>query len=125
MSRRFAKITKFASLGVVINLGGYFLYSLLVAVLKFDPILVVTISTPFFLFLAFYLQQKLVFRNNELKPLKIFRFTGNYILIYLLNITGLFTFVNIMGLDPVIVQGFLILSLGFFNFFLSRILFDG
>ena len=125
MSRRVAKITKFASLGVVINLGGYFLYSLLVAVLKFDPILVVTISTPFFLFLAFYLQQKLLFRNNELKPLKIFRFTGNYILIYLLNITGLFTFVNIMGLDPVIVQGFLILSLGFFNFFLSKILFDG
>lgn len=125
MLSRLTKITKFASLGVVLNISGYFLFVLLVKGFNFEPIVVVTISTPCYVLLAFYLQQKLIFKNTEPKPSKIFRFSGNYILIYLLNISGLFFFVNIMGVNPLIVQGFLILSLGFFNFFLSRILFEG
>jgi putative flippase GtrA len=119
-----SKLARFGFLGLALNAAGFIIFSLLVGVLKFDAVWVVVLTTPPFVCLSYVLQKRWIFRPVTSEFSTMLGFSRNYLLVYLLNIFGLFVLVNKLSLNPLLCQFALIVTLGLLSYFLSKFLFE-
>ena len=114
---------KFGALGVVINLLGLATFFVFVSILRLSPDLSVFILSPCFLLLTYYSQKFLIFKSNQATIKVLPLFLRNHLLVYVLNVVGVFIFCDILKFDPLLVQILHLCFLGALSFFLSERIF--
>jgi putative flippase GtrA len=104
---------------IFFNLIGLIIYYLLTSIYGLDPVLTITIASPFIFISNYVIQAKFIFKKNV--SLKSFmKFILNVAGHYFMNIILLFCMVNIMNLNHIISQIVILIFLFFLNYVISK-----
>ena len=114
------KFIKYIINGLVINVTSFAIYILFTsAYFSFDPILVIMFLYPVVVFFNFLAQNYLIFKK-KFKLSKFFNFITFQIIIYFSNILLLYILVNIMEINHIISQLFILIFLTLINFIITK-----
>jgi putative flippase GtrA len=105
-----AQFCRYASVGVLTNVGAYLLY-LGMTVRGFAPALSATASFAAALIVGFALNRKVTFASTGDSRLSLCRYLVSYAIAYLADLAGLHVFVTRAGYSPEIVQLVLVVAI--------------
>lgn len=125
MFKLFKQVSRFGFVGILSNLFGFISYTVLVGAFSLSAFLAIFLVSPVFILLNFILHQHWVFKSQKLKGWHFFLYVLQYILIFFINLFGIYIFVHTYDIDPILSQACLLVLLGIISFCYNRKLFLG
>ena len=111
---------RYALVGAIANGAGYFLYLELVWSGQ-DPKVAATVSFAAVLLIGFALNRRWTFQVSHFSFNSLIRYVLAYLAAYLLNIFGLYYLVDVIGLQPEMIQAILIVVIAMALFAVQKL----
>lgn len=114
-----SQLLRYGISGVLLNTLGFLFYIILLKFFNLSPIISVSISYPAIMTIYLFSQSLYVFRK-KLSIRILNKFLLNILLFYLLNISLLSIFLEMLNFSPILAQLFIMVFFILFNFFFQK-----